>query len=283
MPGRSIPVALLAAALVALLALAPAARATSNEALDVARRLLHNSGLAVQLKSFPRQVDQDLAQAQGRLPDELLAALRSSARESFSPAAMHEDLVRGIAARLTVSEMRKALVWLDTDIGKRMTRAEELAAEQLTPETLQAYSEGIKRRPLSPRRSELIASLITATKAVESAATMMEGVALGIAVGMDSMQPAQNRLGASALSEQLRQSMPPDKLREAVGAVMPAMHAYVYRDVSDADLEAYLAFNRSNSGVRYNDAMMGALTEALSKAALRVGAGIESALNRKAT
>jgi hypothetical protein len=53
--------------------------------------------------------------------------------------------------------------------------------------------------------------------------------------------------------------------------------------VSDADLEAYLAFNRSNSGARYNDAMVGALTEALSKAALRVGPGIESALSRKTT
>jgi hypothetical protein len=249
----------------------------------VAKRLLHNSGLAVQLKSFPRQVDQDLAQAQGRVPDELLAALRTAAKESFSPAAMHDDLVRGIAARLTVSEMRKALVWLDTDTGKRMTRAEELASEQLTPQTLQAHAEGLKRRPLSPRRSELVASLATATKAVESAATMMEGVALGIAVGMDSMQPAQKRLGVAALSEQLRQTMPPDKLREALAAMTPAMYSYVYRDVSDADLEAYLAFNRSNSGVRYNEAMMGALTEALSKAALRVGAGVESALGRKST
>lgn len=279
MSGRPLPVVLV----IALLAVVPHAGAASGEALDVAKRLLHNSGLAVQLKSFPRQVDQDLAQAQGRLPDELLAALRSSAKESFSPAAMHEDLVRGIAARLTVSEMRKALVWLDTDIGKRMTRAEELAAEQLTPETLQAHADAMKRRPLPPRRSELIASLIGATKAVESAASMMEGVALGIAVGMDNMQPVQKRLGMTALSEQLRRTMPPEQLRQAVGAVMPVMYAYVYRDVSDADLEAYLAFNRSNSGVRYNDAMMGALTEALSKAALRVGAGVDAALNRKAT
>jgi hypothetical protein len=269
--------------LCALFAVAPAAGANSGESLEVAKRLLQNSGLAVQVKSFPRQVDQDLAQAQGRLPDELLAALRSAARESFSPAAMHEDLVRGIAARLTVSEMRKALVWLDTDVGRRMTRAEELAAEQLTPEALQAYADGLKRRPLSPRRSELIASLSAATKAVESGATLMEGVALGIAVGMDNLQPAENRLGIAALSEQLRQSMPPDKLREALAAMTPTMYAYVYRDVSDADLEAYLAYNRSNTGVRYNDAMMGALTEALSKAALRVGAGVEAALGRKST
>ena len=276
---RSLRIPLLAA----LLALAPGAEARPNEALEVSRRLLHNSGLAVQLKSFPRQVEQDLATAQGRLPDELLNALRNAAKESFSPAAMHDDLVRGIAARLTIGEMRKALVWLDTDLGRRMTRVEELASEQLTPESLQAYAEGMKRRPLSAKRSELIAGLAAATKAVEGTANIIEGVALGIAVGMDSMQPVQKRLGMAALSEQLRQSMPPEKIREALGAVTPVMYAYTYRDVSDADLEAYLAFNRSNSGVRYNDAMMGALTEALAKAGLRVGAAIDSALNRKAT
>lgn len=271
------------ALLAALLAIAPGAEARPNEALEVARRLLHNSGLAVQLKSFPRQVEQDLATAQGRLPDELLNALRIAAKDSFSPAAMQDDLVRGIAARLTIGEMRKALVWLDTDLGRRMTRVEELAAEQLTPESLQAYAEGMKRRPLSAKRGELIAGLAAATKAVEGTANIIEGVALGIAVGMDSMQPVQKRLGMAALSEQLRQSMPPERIREAIGAVTPVMYAYTYREVSDADLEAYLAFNRSNSGVRYNDAMMGALTEALAKAGLRVGAAIDSALNRKAT
>ena len=278
MPSRPFPATLLAI----LIALAPAAHARPNEALEVAKRLLQNSGLAAQLKSFPRQVEQDLAQAQGRLPDELLNALRAAAKESFSPAAMHDDLVRGIAARLTVGEMRKALVGLDTDLGRRMTRAEELASESLTPETVQAYAEGMKRRPLPAKRSELIAGLATATKAVEGTANIVEGVALGIAVGMDSMQPAQKRQGVSALSEQLRQSMPPEQIREAIGTMTPVMYAYTYRDVSDADLEAYLAFNRSNSGARYNEAMMGALTEALAKAALRVGPAIDSALNKKA-
>ena len=278
MPRRPIPAALLAV----LITLVPAAHTRPSEPLEVAKRLLQNSGLAVQLKSFPRQVEQDLAQAQGRLPDELLNALRAAAKESFSPAAMQDDLVRGIAARLTVGEMRKALVWLDTDLGRRMTRAEELASESLTPEILQTYAESLKRRALPAKRSELITGLATATKAVEGSANIVEGVALGIALGMDSMQPAQKRQGASALSEQLRRSMPPEQIREAIGAVAPTMYAYTYRDVSDADLEAYLAFNRSNSGARYNEAMMGALTEALAKAALRVGAAIDSALNKKA-
>jgi Uncharacterized protein conserved in bacteria (DUF2059) len=279
MPRRTFPAVLLAV----LIAVAPAAQARPNEALEVAKRLLHNSGLAVQLRSFPRQVEQDLAQAQGRLPDELLGALRAAARESFSPAAMQDDLVRAIAARLTVGEMRKALVWLDTDLGRRMTRVEEVASEQLTPEMLQSYAEGLRRRPLSAKRNELIAGLTAATKAVEGTANIIEGVALGIALGMDSMQPVQKRLGMATLSEQLRQQMPPEKIREAIGAVTPVMYAYTYREVSDADLEAYLAFNRSNSGVRYNEAMMGALTEALAKAGLRVGAAIDSALGKKTT
>jgi hypothetical protein len=274
----------LRAAVLAAAVAAPGAQA--SEALQLAKRLVVGSGLAVQLKAFPRQVDQDLEQAQGRMPDHLpnhmLEALRAAARESYSPVILEDDMVRAVAERLTVAEMRKALVWLDTETGRRLTRAEEMAAEKITPQLIQAYAEGMKRRPLSARRSELIAGLVESTRAVDSTLNIMESMALGIAVGMDSMQPAQKRIGVSGLRARLRESMPPDKLRAEIGVVTPAIYAYTYRDASDADLAAYLDFNRSSSGVRYNDAMLDALAEALARASVRVGAAVDSARHRRA-
>lgn len=269
-----------------LVAAVSASGAQGSEALQVAKRVVVGSGLPAQLKAFPRQVDQDLEQVHGRLPghmpDHMLEALRAAARASYSPEILEDDIVRALAARLTVAEMRKALVWLDTETGRRLTRAEELAAEKITPQVIQAYAEGLQRRPLSARRSELIAGLVESTRAVDSTLNIMQSMALGIAIGMDSMQPAQKRIGPSALEARLREAMPPEKLRAEIGAVTPVVHAYTYRDASDADLAAYLEFNRSGSGARYNEAMLEALAEALAKASVRVGAAVDSARHRRA-
>jgi hypothetical protein len=63
---------------------------------------------------------------------------------------------------------------------------------------------------------------------------------------------------------------------------MPYLFAYTYRNVSDADLQAYLEFNRTPLGTRYNDAMTRALTGAVTRASLGMGPMIVRAMQRKA-
>lgn len=274
---------ILGAALLALLvAAAPAAYAQAGEAADLAQTLVVRSGLAEQLKSYPKQVDQELAQAQGKLPDVLLAALRDAAKLSYNPAELQQDIARTLAKGLAPSDMQEAIAWLETGAGRRVTRAEERSSASLSPEAVQAYAEQASRKPLSGKRAASIAGLIEATKAVDHSVNLMESIALGIAVGMDAVQPVQNRVGFAALRERLQAAMPRDKMREAMGAGMPVVYGYMYREVSDADLTAYVKFNRSPLGTRYNEAVMKAFTEALTRASLGMGPLIQKGLQKKA-
>jgi hypothetical protein len=269
------------AAALAAAFLAPPSLAQSGDTLKLAQRLVVRSGLAEQLNSVPKQLEMELKLARGTVPDDLLAALGEASGESFRPDALREDVVRTLAARMPAEEMKRALGWLEKPQGRRVTQAEEQASRTLSPETLQAYTGALKSAPLSNRRAKYIADLVAATKGVEHAANLMEGVALGIAVGMDRTQSAQNRQGLKALQARLRSSIPPEKLREELRGTVPQVYAYIYRGVSDADLGAYLAFNRSAAGKRYNDAVMAAFTEAMLRASLRMGPAIEKALQKK--
>lgn len=271
------------AALFALLLPAvPAAYAEPAEALDLAHKLVVRSGLAEQLKSYPQQTDREIAQARGSMPDELLAALREAARLSYSPAELQQDITRTLAASMAVGDMKQAIAWLETGPGKRVTRAEEESTASMSPEALQAYAEGLKRTPPSKQRMRNIAGLIEATKAVDHGVHLTESVALGVAVGMDAAQPVQNRVGVAALHKRLRAAMPREQMRAALGESMPLIYGYMYRAVSDADLAAYLKFNRSPLGARYNDAVMKAFTEALTRASIGMGPHIEKGLQKKA-
>ena len=271
-----------ATALAALACAAPGALAQSAESVVLAKRLVVVSGLAVQLKAFPKQVDQEVAQARGHMPDEVLDALAGAARESFGPSRLQEDIERTLAQSLPAGEMKKAIAWLETGPGRRVTRAEELASDGMTHEAVQAYVEGTQRRPPSERRNRLIVELVAATTAVEGTVRLLESIALGIALGMDATQPVQKRLGLAALQERLRTALPAERLRRSVVEAMPGLYGFTYRDISDADLAAYLAFNRSAHGKRYNEAMMKAFTDALTRASVRVGALMDARLQNKA-
>lgn len=266
-----------------LLSLTPGVHAQSAANLDLARELVVRSGLAEQLKGYPVQVDREMAQARGRMPDEVLAALREAARVSYDPAQMQQDIVRSLAADMAPQDMREAIAWLDTAPGRRVTLAEEAAATTVTPEAVQAYAAASRTAPPLQRRSALIGELIAATRAVDHTARFTESISLGVAVGVDATRPEQNRIGLAQLRERLRVAMPPEKLREVLGAGMPLIFGVTYRDVSDADLAAYLEFNRSPLGVRYNDAMMKAFTEAVTRASIGMGPLIQKAMGRKAT
>jgi hypothetical protein len=263
------------------LLLLPAARAQPAEALEAAKRLVAASGLVVQLQSFPKQVTQDLGRMRGRVPEEHLAALGGAARESYDPAALQADIERALATSLPPAQMKKAIAWLESDAGRRVTRAEELASAAMTPEALQAHAAETRGRPADPRRAELLGALVAATAAVESTAKLVESVALGVAIGMDAMQPEHKRLGIAAVQARLRGAMPPEELRQSIAAAMPAMYGFIYREVSEADLEACLGFNRSADGRRYNEAVIAAFTEVLARASVRVGSLIEAAAKKK--
>lgn len=239
--------------------------------LELAGRLFERSGLAAQLQPLPEQFEQGLSQNRGGMPDEVVAALAEAGRKSFGVAALREEIVSALAQTLSVADMKRVLAWLDGRVGRSMTMAEESAAGKLTQENMQAYFESEKLKPADPQRARLIVELVAAVNAVEIGATLIEAMSLGIAVGMDSTQPVEKRIGISNLRSRQRAVMPPDKLRANMSATFPAMYGFVYRQTGDAELAAYVKFNNSALGRRYNQAVTQALTAALTRASVRVG------------
>lgn len=256
---------------VALGVFAGSVHAQSTPSLELADRLFERSGLAVQLQPLPGQFELGLSQDRGGMPEEVVAALAEAGRKSFAVAALRGEIVSALAQTLSAADMKRVLAWLDGRVGRSMTLAEESAAGKLTQENMQAYFESEKLKPANPQRAQLIAELVAAVNAVEIGATLIEAMSLGIAVGMDSTQPVEKRIGVSNLRARLRAVMPPDQLRTNMTATFPAMYGFVYREIGDADLTSYVKFNTSPLGRRYNQATTQALTAALTRASVRVG------------
>jgi hypothetical protein len=250
-------------------ALAGAAQA--QDAASLAQRLVERSGLAVQLQSTPKYFEEQIAALRGKVPDPFLLALTEAGREAYRPQAMAQDIAKALAETMKPQEMERVIAWLETGVGRRVTAAEESASAAMNEEALQSYAEQTKAKPPGAQRQKLIQDMIEVTNGLEFGARLLEGMALGVAIGMDSTQPVQNRVGAALLRKRIEAAMPKEQVKAQLRAAMPAMMSYTYREVSDADLTAYVAFLRGADGKRANDAITEAFTEAMVSASLRLG------------
>lgn len=268
-------------ALAALAVSASPAHAQSKESLDLADRLFERCGLAVQLQSLPEQFAQGVEQSRGKLPDEVLASLADAGKIAYAAPALRAEIVPLFARNLAASDMKQVLAWLDGPVGRRLTLAEEAASGRMTQEAMQKYFEEEKSKPANPERERLMSDLAAAMNAAEIGASFIEAMSLGVAVGMDATQPVERRIGVAGLRERLRAAMPAEKLRAEMRASLPGMYGFTYRGIGDADLAAYVKFNQSPVGRRYNKAVTDALTEALAHASVRVGALVQPGPERE--
>jgi len=260
---------------------APPGHAQSKRSLDLAGQLYERAAVAAQIQPIPAQFEQGLRDYRDKIPSEVIAVLVEAGKKSFAEPALRGDIVSAIAQKMNAGDIGRTLAWLDTSAGRRVTLAEARGAASMSQETMQAYFEGEKKKPPNPRRDGMIAALIKATKSVEIGAGFIEATSLGIAVGMDATQPVEKRIGVAGLRARLRAVMPPEKLRADIGAMLPPMFGYVYRDTSDADLAAYVKFSSSPLGKRYNGAVSAALIGALARASVRVGEMLPTAAEKK--
>jgi hypothetical protein len=259
----------------AVLALVALAGCAQFQPQDLAGRLYLSAGLDAQVRSIPGEFAQGVEDYRGQAPEEVIAALADAGRKGFAPEALREEIVGTLAQKLTASEMKEAVAWLESEVGRRLIGAEESAVGNLSKKNLDAYLALERGKPAAPGRDALLAELIRETNAVEIGASFIEAISLGIAVGMDATQPAEKRIGVAGLRLRLRAAMPPQRLRADLNATLPAMYGYMYRSIGDADLAAYVRFNGSSLGKRYNDAVTAAFVQALTRASVRVGEMID--------
>jgi hypothetical protein len=271
----------LAGAFALLAFFAPPGHAQSKQPLELAVRLYERAAIAAQVQPIPSQFEQGLQDYRDKIPGEVIAVLVEAGKRSFAEPALRKDIVSAIAQNMKAADIKRTLAWLDTPAGRRVTRAEAKGAASMSQESMQAYFDREKQKPPTPKRDAMIADLITATKSVEIGAGFIEATSLGIAVGMDATQPVEKRIGVAGLRARLRAVMPPEKLRADMGAMLPPMFGYVYRDTSDADLAAYVKFSSSPAGRRYNEAVSTALIGALARASVRVGEMLPSSAEKK--
>lgn len=241
-------------------------------AQDVRRtdELMKKSGLWKQLEHYDTLILSGLEQELGKSGVLVDPSGLKKAASAFAADNLRRDVRIVLSKEMTGADEAEALVWLSTDIGKRLTRIEEKFGENADPAATQrqqkAIAEYVKKVP-EPRLN-LVKRMTSALDAGNATAKAMGNMTIAIAYGA-----AMATGGEAEIAAKLRREFDAERAQVALAMeqVMVATYAYMYRSVSDADLTRYVDFIESPAGLRYHDASSAALEQALTLASLKFG------------
>ena len=260
-------------ALAASLLPAPAGAAVSDAAAD---ELMRASGLWKQLGELAPQMAagaeharaQEKAAGRAGVADADFERMKRAMARAYSPERMRARVAAELARQMEPGDLPAVMEWLGSALGRRLTRLEE--AESAEPLTTARDAE-IKRfaAALPEARVARLQRLAAAMSAGEAGASMMINVVVGMAHGAALAAPTPDTGPVEELRKRLAQQRP--AIVEAATRTAVRQFGHAYRDVADADLDAYLAFVESPAGLRYHDAALVALDKAMAQASYEFG------------
>jgi hypothetical protein len=255
------------------------AAATAAAAEDARRidELMHKSGIWEQVASVRDQVKSGVREAwtdqknSGRPGTSALDLMRLEAAvdKAFAADTMRRAVAAELGSELAPKDVDEVLVWLDTDLGRKLTRLEEEASRaEETVKTEKDARELVAKVP--PARLAQYERLVTALRLdqanVETTLNMMAAIIYAVAAASPQADPDE-------AVRQLRKSYEPQRkqMEAHFHQLALASMSRSYRGVSDADLQRYAVFNETPAGRRYNDAATKAFERALVQGCLELG------------
>lgn len=264
------------------------AQQASSEDID---RLLQRSGIEHFLEALPQQVGEGLAAAIAEDPDgtALLAdsvqSLQDSANTTFASGQLAPVIRQVLERRIDADVAREVLAWLDSPLGTRLTLLENVASSPDFPRQLEAYMRTLPDNPPAAERLELLQELDRAANITESGIEVVLHMQLALVVAVVETLPEQQRPTIAELLQSLESERP--AIEQMLKQVSLSSLLFTYRDVSDADLQQYIAFLGSPAGKLFQSSLIEGLDLALIQAVRRwgneVGRTLKAATQRRST
>lgn len=216
----------------------PEQRAHFNDALKAAQQRYRNS-----------------------LPPAVFDALVSNSNQRFAPQAMDQRAEQNL--RQALRDPNPALQFFQSPLGRKIVNAELTATR---PDQLAKNAQGLPKMQVSDNRMLIIGHLSNALPAKEAGAEVSLAIAGVAADSLSSMIPGLMGGGSTqGMLEGQRQ-----RLMAQIANDMSNTLLYVYRDLSDAELEEFSTFAESNEGKAYYQAALAAI-----RAGLAVGQNVK--------
>jgi len=190
------------------------------------------------------------------LPPAVFDALVSNSNKRFASQAMDQRAEQKL--RQSLADANPALKFFQSPLGRKIVNAELTATR---PDQLAKNAEGLPKMQADDNRLLIIGHLANALPAREAGAEVSLAIAGVAADSLSQMIPGlMGGMGGSAQSMLDGQRQ---RLMGQIGKDMNNTLLYVYRDLSDAELDEFATFAESAEGKAYYQAALAAIRAGL--------------------
>jgi hypothetical protein len=238
-------------------------------------QIFEASGMRAQLAGLTVRLTREFA-PDGRVSAQDQAALRRVAAATFSAERIYRMVRDDVARHVDAATLQAKGTWLATPLGRRIAALEQRDAGLDADARLAAFARGLAASPPSARRRELIEHLDWITGTSDVSAQIVVGIAGSVARAGAAAAPAERRTPARFIESRVAelQARAAESLRES--AVVSLLSTY--RDLSDDELELYVAFESSEAGRTYNQRLRQALMRSLPRVLAEAAAAMFKAV-----
>ncbi|MDF3932575.1 hypothetical protein [Pseudomonas citronellolis] len=220
---------------------------------DDYQRLYQAAGWPEQRAHFNDALHAAQKRYQANLPPALYQALVNNSDQRFAPAQIDARALAGL--RQNLPESGPALTFFESPLGQKVAKAETFATRS---DQLSQYAKGLPRQQATPQRQQLAQRLGRALPASEAGAEVSMALAGVAADSLSQMLPGLLGQGGGGLLQGQRQNV-----IQQISADLDNTLLYVYRGLSDAELQQFTDFAESPAGHAYYQAALAAVKAGL--------------------
>ena len=225
---------------------------------DLVAKILTTSSVQISIDDLPGQLSQFpfLIPVEGRDKERLANAFLNELSMGFNEAEALTNLQTYMLQYGNISLLQKTLEWLNSTSGQAVTQAELLSTAG-DDDFMRDFIVNFQPSKLEPTRLKLLSSVVERLATTELLFNMLDRM---MPVMLNAMVGNEPKLASSAqkMSEfkakfNLRMAKMRQHLEPMLSQHMLAVHAYIYRGLSDTDLTSFAEFATSEAGIHYID------------------------------
>jgi len=235
----------------------------SNTSLD---KIMTFSGINQQISEIPNSIIKGIESSQDQaatvMPDAFYDDLKKIMEKAFLPAEILKTIGQEIKRNLQEAEARKILEWYESDIGRKITKAEELAStpeaiEEMRRQTVFLISDQ-ERLSLAERKEDVL-------HATDMLLRINENTVMVVFSTFSSIKEPAQREDVQSFKTQLSEQLQVG--RSHVLEMIIVSNIYSYRNIDKTDIEKYVKFLESSEAQKFNKAKMNGMEKAFKQSA----------------
>ena len=213
------------------------------------------SGIDETLQQIPLLINatfDNLANQEGNDP-KVLAEMKTIMATVMSPEKLRGNTMEHLQASLSRKEIRHIHEQLKSPFAQRMSALEKEASQPDSAANIMAFAQTLEKAPPTNQRINLITELVRASNAVDSSLTLRTEFFRGFMEATAQLAPPDKRIASDEIDQKI--SSMRQQLLEPVAQEIILTYFYLYRSLSDKEIENYIAMYQQPEMAHFNKEM----------------------------